>query len=97
MSVCQEGMGVCPGIPPLLWTAFLTHACENITFPQLRLWAVKMGSKTFTLAPDWISASRQVSCPFSVAFINAVGPFALPRGFLHILHDFGGIILNLQR
>ena len=24
------------GVPPL-WTKFLTHACENITFPQLRL------------------------------------------------------------
>ena len=23
--------------PPLLWTEFLTHACENITFPQLLL------------------------------------------------------------
>ena len=22
--------------PPSLWTEFLTHACENITFPQLR-------------------------------------------------------------
>ena len=22
--------------PPLLWTEFLTHACENITLPQLR-------------------------------------------------------------
>ena len=31
---------VCPGgcLPSLfLWTEFLTHACENITFPQLRL------------------------------------------------------------
>ena len=23
-----------------LWTEFLTHACENITFPQLLLWMV---------------------------------------------------------
>ena len=23
-----------PGNPPLLWTEFLTHACENITLPQ---------------------------------------------------------------
>ena len=23
-----------------LWTEFLTHACENITFPQLLLWTV---------------------------------------------------------
>ena len=28
--------------PPPLWTEFLTHACENITFPQLLLRAVKM-------------------------------------------------------
>ena len=26
---------------PSLWTEFLTHACENITFPQLRLRTVK--------------------------------------------------------
>ena len=25
-----------------LWTEWMTHACENITFPQLHLWAVKM-------------------------------------------------------
>ena len=25
---------------PRLWTEFLTHACENITFPQLLLWTV---------------------------------------------------------
>ena len=30
-SVCL-GVYTCP-----LWTEFLTHACENITFPQLRL------------------------------------------------------------
>ena len=27
---------------PPLWTEFLTHACENITFPQLLLLTVKM-------------------------------------------------------
>ena len=27
---------------PLLWTEFLTHVCENITFPQLRLRTVKI-------------------------------------------------------
>ena len=48
----QEGClpgGVCPGgclpggrgfTPPLLWTEWLTDRCKNITFPQLRLWAV---------------------------------------------------------
>ena len=32
------GVGVCRrGCTPRLWTEFLTHACENITFPQVRL------------------------------------------------------------
>ena len=46
-GVCPGGVsqhalgrgGVCPSAcwhtPPSLWTEFLTHACENITFPQL--------------------------------------------------------------
>ena len=50
--VCPRG-GVCPGqvclpggcTPPPLWTEFLTHACENITFPQLLLRTVKIGFK----------------------------------------------------
>ena len=41
-GVCL-GWGVCPGMclpggcVSALWTEFLTHACENITFPQLLL------------------------------------------------------------
>ena len=41
---CLPGGCVCLGgclpggcTPPPLWTEFLTHACENITFPKLRL------------------------------------------------------------
>ena len=30
-----------PCMPPPLWTEFLTHACENITFPQLLLRTIK--------------------------------------------------------
>ena len=30
----------CTKANTLLWTEFLTHACENITFPQLRLQTV---------------------------------------------------------
>ena len=31
-----------------LWTEFLTHACENITFPQLLLWTVtRLSDPTF--------------------------------------------------
>ena len=41
-SLCLVGRDVCPRWctpppPPPLWTEFLTHTCENITFPQLRL------------------------------------------------------------
>ena len=70
-SICQEGVGVCPGgvclvvcvslpggvsapvhagiytPPPPPWTEFLTHACENITIPQLRLQMVIILSKEF--------------------------------------------------
>ena len=35
-------MGVWQTSPP--WTEFLTHTCENITFPQLRLRTVKTGT-----------------------------------------------------
>ena len=39
VSTCLGGGSACPEgcTPPSLWTEFLTHACENITFPQLRL------------------------------------------------------------
>ena len=53
--VCQEvsarGLGVSAlGIhPPTLWTEFLTHACENISFPQLRLRMVKMSDISNTV------------------------------------------------
>ena len=47
MGRCPGG-SVCLGVStqgrvytsPLPWTEFLTHACENITFPQLRLQTV---------------------------------------------------------
>ena len=32
-GVCEQG--VYTSLPP--WTELLTHACENITFPQLRV------------------------------------------------------------
>ena len=41
-GVSQQALGrgvsvsVHAGIHVPLWTEFLTHACENITFPQLR-------------------------------------------------------------
>ena len=49
-----RGRGVCLGafcpggvyISPL-WTEFLTHACENIAFLQLRLQTVNMNSESF--------------------------------------------------
>ena len=35
-------MSLLPSMPPPPWTEFLTHACENITFPQLLLRMVIM-------------------------------------------------------
>ena len=37
----RGGMVVCVWHTPSMWTEFLTLACENITFLQLRLWMVK--------------------------------------------------------
>ena len=36
------------GYTPLLWTEFLTHACENVTFPQLLLRTVIIGVDVIT-------------------------------------------------
>ena len=36
----------CHTCPPHLWTEFLTHACENITFPQLLLRTVTICKPT---------------------------------------------------
>ena len=40
----SDGGGCLPGgcVHSTLWTEFLTHACENITFPQLCLRTVKI-------------------------------------------------------
>ena len=40
-GVCLQGGGGGSVHHPL-WTEFLTHACENITFPQLLLRTVKI-------------------------------------------------------
>ena len=51
IAACTGQGGCLPqcmlGYTPL-WTEFLTHTCENITFPQLRLRTV-----TISLAPLW--------------------------------------------
>ena len=39
-AVCLVCRGEVSGRHPPMWTEFLTHSCENITFPQLRLWMV---------------------------------------------------------
>ena len=46
-TVGREGVSapVHAGIHPALWTEFLTHACENITFPELLLQTVKTRKK----------------------------------------------------
>ena len=45
-------------LPP--WTEFLTHACENITFPQLLLRTVKISFRN--IFPDlvsWLSLTKK--------------------------------------
>ena len=55
LSACWDTHtpGPGPGHPPPwqtppgpLWTEFLTHTCENIAFPQLRLRTVMMSDET---------------------------------------------------
>ena len=46
--------------PRPLWTEFLTHACENITFPQLLLRTVKINNKSYATLTDLISLSIEV-------------------------------------
>ena len=43
------GAGIQRQTPPTPWTDFLTHACENITFPKLLLRAVKISEKHISL------------------------------------------------
>ena len=42
VDVSARGWSAQGGCAPYLWTEFLTQACENITFPQLRLRTVKI-------------------------------------------------------
>ena len=44
--------------PPLPWTEFLTHACENFTFPQLRLRTVT--NALHDGGPQMLSGARPV-------------------------------------
>ena len=57
----------CPPLPrmPLLWTEFLTHACENITFPQLLLRTVK---KLLSFVPMNCKVWSQFGCCNSKLF-----------------------------
>ena len=73
LGVCLVGcllLGVCRGgahLPPL-WTEFLTHACENITFPQLRLRAViKITLRTSSGTNNGCSIPSQY-CPIFISY-----------------------------
>ena len=73
-GVCPRGFlprGCLPGectLPwtqrqtPLSWTEFLTHASENITFPQLLLRTVKITSNKHHQCPDMDKVSTQCTC-----------------------------------
>ena len=52
--------------PPPLWTEFLTHACENITFPQLLLRAV-MNNYTGHLHNEFVNTFIRVAKHFIYA------------------------------
>ena len=68
-GVCPEGVHLTP-----LWTEFLTHACENIIFPQLRLRKVIMSTdqnKTEKCSP------QAVCCSFGVCVTPSQGLSAL--------------------
>ena len=45
-----------------LWcgTEWLTHTCENITFLQLRLWAVKITHLTFYFRLHWLRSFHEL-------------------------------------
>ena len=70
----RRGRGVCPGgvclevsaggegVHPLLWTEFLTHTCENITFPQLRLRTIKNTNIGFPIRFSSISSHVNSNC-----------------------------------
>ena len=49
-EVSAQGMSAW-GVHPL-WTEFLTHTCENITFPQLRLRTVMKINFAFGFLPQ---------------------------------------------
>ena len=62
----------------LLWTKFLTHACENITFPQLRLRLVKIQC----------SNADAMKCAHSLHVTSYFLWFTWERNKEHVLHLF---------
>ena len=55
----EGGVSAHVGVHPL-WTEFLTHTCENITFPQLLLRTVKIVSNEMNHSNCSISHERKV-------------------------------------
>ena len=67
-GVCW-GEGFCLGGTPSLWTKFLTYACENITFPQLRLRTVNIYKPAMI---QKILQSKQNQPRFEILQINYI-------------------------
>ena len=72
VAVCLRGgsaRGVCPGggvcVHLPLWTEFLTHACENITFPQLRFRTVMKHALNFIICSS-LSSNIKVDIKMSI-------------------------------
>ena len=72
------------GSPPPLWTEGMTHACENITFPQLLLQAVTrhlsapeqirnvLNSFTTNIKPEYAPLRRAAFARSTLNFISTV-------------------------
>ena len=72
-----------PQPPPrmaLLWTEFLTHTCENITFPQLLLRTLKMSIK-YQGVKEFHMLARVGCCNIMV-----FSPFKVKVTYYHLLN-----------
>ena len=69
-GVCPRGVSAWGGVHLLPWTEFLTHACENITFRQLRLRMVNInfdsnGSNHLEFSVSLIKSWSLMKCSWS--------------------------------
>ena len=68
-----SAQGVSARHPPL-WTEFLTHACENITFPQLRLRTVMTLHKTLHQKANIVHYGKTRICYLKFVILHFRNP-----------------------